>query len=93
MITDTTKSESFDKLRTNGNPFEIVGVESLNADPVEAFFGFFRRIITAVALRRSTGLAALIAFLLVAAAHLEAQTAARRARVSIPGANVTYLPF
>lgn len=43
--------------------------------------------------RRTAGLATVIALLLVAGAHSQAQTGAKRVRVSIPGASVTYLPF
>ena len=48
---------------------------------------------TAVALRRLAVLAAASALLFVAAAAARAQTGAKRVRVSIPAANVTYLPF
>lgn len=48
---------------------------------------------TVVTRRRTAGLATVIALLLVVGAHSQAQTGAKRVRVSIPGANVTYLPF
>jgi hypothetical protein len=43
--------------------------------------------------RRTAGLGTVIALLLAAGAHSQAQTGVKRVRVSIPGANVTYLPF
>lgn len=48
---------------------------------------------TAVALPRLAVLAAASTLLLFTAAHSQAQTGVKRVRVSIPGANVTYLPF
>jgi NitT/TauT family transport system substrate-binding protein len=55
--------------------------------------GLFSRIIPAVAVKGLAPLATVIALLLVPATDSQAQTAAKRVRVSIPGANVTYLPF
>jgi ABC-type nitrate/sulfonate/bicarbonate transport system substrate-binding protein len=49
--------------------------------------------VTSVPIQRFVGLATVMALLLVAATHSQAQTVAKRVRVSIPGANVTYLPF
>jgi NitT/TauT family transport system substrate-binding protein len=43
--------------------------------------------------RSTVWLAILVSALLVGATCLQAQTALRKVRVSIPGANVTYLPF
>ena len=48
---------------------------------------------TDVARRRLARLASVLALLLVTAVNAQAQTSAKRVRVSIPGANVTYLPF
>jgi NitT/TauT family transport system substrate-binding protein len=43
--------------------------------------------------RSAVWLTTLISILLVSATHLRAQTGLRKVRVSIPAANVTYLPF
>jgi len=48
---------------------------------------------TAVALPRLAVYAAASMLLIFAALDAHAQTSAKRVRVSIPGANVTYLPF
>jgi NitT/TauT family transport system substrate-binding protein len=52
-----------------------------------------KEMVTSVAIRHFVGLATVMALLLVAATRSQAQTVAKRVRVSIPGANVTYLPF
>jgi NitT/TauT family transport system substrate-binding protein len=52
-----------------------------------------KEMVTSVPIQRFVGLATVMALLLVAATHSQAQTVAKRVRVSIPGANVTYLPF
>jgi hypothetical protein len=39
-----TLRSSFENLRTNGVPVEIIGDFSVHAEPVEAFLGFFSRI-------------------------------------------------
>ena len=43
--------------------------------------------------RPAVWLATLVSILLVSATRLEAQTGLKKVRVSIPAANVTYLPF
>lgn len=43
--------------------------------------------------RRLAGLASVLALLFVTTTYGQAQTSPKRVRVSIPGANVTYLPF
>jgi len=52
-----------------------------------------RKLVTRVRLCRIAGLATIMALLVVTVTSLQAQTAAKRVSVSIPGANVTYLPF
>ena len=41
-----TFRSSFENLRTNGRPVEIIGNFSVRAEPVEAFLGFFSRIVS-----------------------------------------------
>jgi len=48
-----TFRSSFENLRTNGRPVEIIGNFSVRAEPVEAFLGFFSRIRCSVKNRSS----------------------------------------
>ena len=48
---------------------------------------------TLFGLGRLALLTTVMALVLVTAAHSQSQSGAKRVRVSIPGANVTYLPF